>query len=63
MAALALAWGAAAQVTPQPYGTNDYHGTGKVLNILPAGQKGVFNLAEEAQMATVSAATSRATES
>jgi acyl-homoserine lactone acylase PvdQ len=53
--ALVIAFGASAQQSPlvQPYGTNDYKGTGKVLNILPAGQHGVFSAAEEAQMATV----------
>src|SRR5258706_6248328 len=53
-ASLALALGAAAQQSPlvEPYGTHDYHGSGTVLNILPAGQKGVFNAVEEAQMAT-----------
>jgi acyl-homoserine lactone acylase PvdQ len=57
--ALALAGSASAQQSPlvQPYGTHDYHGAGKVLNILPAGQKGVFNLAEEAQMALACAPT------
>jgi acyl-homoserine lactone acylase PvdQ len=57
-AALAIAGGASAQTAvPQPYGTNDYHGGGKVLNILPSGQKGVFSAAEEAQMALVCAPT------
>ncbi len=51
--AIASASSASAQVVPQPYGTNDYQGTGKVLNVLPSGQKGVFSAAEEAQMATV----------
>ena len=50
---LALAGGASAQAQMQPYGTNDYHGAGKVLNILPSGQKGVFSAAEEVQMALV----------
>ena len=61
MLALALAGSASAQQSPLvlPSGTNDYHGTGGVFNILPAGQKGVFNLVEEAQMATVCDPTGR----
>ncbi len=51
----AFAIGASAQQSPlvQPPGTDDFRGTGGVYNILPAGQKGVFSLLEEAQMATV----------
>ena len=53
--ALAIAGAASAQQSPLvlPPGTNDYRGSGGVFNILPSGQKGVFNLAEEAQMAAV----------
>ena len=52
---LGVSLGASAQQSPLvlPAGTNDYRGGGGVYNILPAGQKGVFNLAEQAQMATV----------
>src|SRR5688572_21078407 len=53
--ALALAGAASAQQSPLvlPPGTNDYRGGGGVFNILPAGQNGVFNLIDQAQMATV----------
>ncbi len=54
LAVLAFAGGrASAQAAAEPFATNDYGGTGDVLNVLPPGQKGVFNAAEEAQMAAV----------
>lgn len=44
------AWG---QASVEPFAANDYSGTGRVLSVLPPGQKGVFNAAETAQVNAV----------
>jgi acyl-homoserine lactone acylase PvdQ len=46
LACLALPAGAAAAVTPQPYGTND---AGGFRNVLPSGENGLDNAAQLAQ--------------